>query len=84
VCLKIQFSGNEKKEIRKAIKSVEVVGGRYPETFSKALFVGYGEGIGIGDVQAKESCHLEADCHCMLIFKGNLSSGERIWSFEIS
>jgi aryl-alcohol dehydrogenase-like predicted oxidoreductase len=37
--LKIRLSEEENKQIRKAIESAEVHGGRYPEAFSKSLFV---------------------------------------------
>jgi len=37
--LDIKLSESERKEIRKAIESAEVHGGRYPEAFAKALFV---------------------------------------------
>jgi len=37
--LKVEISAEDNKEIRKAIESAEVHGGRYPEAFSKALFV---------------------------------------------
>ncbi len=37
--LKIKISNEDNQEIRKAISSAEVHGGRYPEAFSKALFV---------------------------------------------
>lgn len=37
--LKIKLTKEEDQEIRKAIASVEVQGGRYPEAFSKACFV---------------------------------------------
>lgn len=37
--LKLKISQEEDREIRQAIKSAEVAGGRYPEAFSGALFV---------------------------------------------
>ena len=37
--LKLKISEDENREIRKAIESTEVQGGRYPEAASKALFV---------------------------------------------
>lgn len=37
--LKIKLSKSDEEKIRKAISSAEVHGGRYPEAFSKALFV---------------------------------------------
>jgi aryl-alcohol dehydrogenase-like predicted oxidoreductase len=37
--LKLKISEEENREIRKAIQSTEVQGGRYPEAASKALFV---------------------------------------------
>ena len=37
--LKVKISKQENDEIRKAIEGAEVQGGRYPEAFSKALFV---------------------------------------------
>jgi hypothetical protein len=37
--LKVQLSKEEEKEIRHLIENTEVQGGRYPEAFSKALFV---------------------------------------------
>ena len=36
--LKIKLSKEEEKEIREACEAAEVVGGRYPESFSAACF----------------------------------------------